>query len=501
MQCLPAHAESATVSANMSADQLREERAYAAGVQTALWGEPFVDNVRTLAGGLKAGAVGLNYYRKYSNLKTAADKFVNTPNNVSIDAYAAADISDEPVVVSVPTIKDNRWTILQIGDYYDQVVYNIGGSKGPEPGLFLVTGPDYHGLVPAGMKEIKVRTRLAVVANRVFVNGEADLPSARAAQEGFQLLPLSVFQKQGLRFQVPKPSDYARFEFAPAAPEALRLFEAIGFGMQTFLSRSDDFSDSDVAAAHQIGLSVAKGFEWRDLDEPTKRGLARAAITATAIIADTYANAAEIVNGWRFTMGGGRAGFDYAMRAAFAANLTGADVPEEILYPKTRVDDKGEPLSGANKYVLHFDKDKIPPVSVFWNLNMYNEKEFFIKNDFKRCSIGSTTDGLRLAAPSLADPIVFRRRRVRPSWWVCRSARRRTTVVRPGWHGAGTRRGRWARPGRYWWVAGGAVAAGAAIGWVTAATAAAWAGAAPGPGLCWYYTDPSRTQGFWDACP
>jgi hypothetical protein len=69
--------------------------------------------------------------------------------------------------------------------------------------------------------------------------------------------------------------------------------------------------------------------------------------------------------------------------------------------------------------------------------------------------------------------------------------RRSTTVVR---------RGNWARPGRYWWPVGGAVAAGAAIGFVTAATAAAWAGPAPGPGMCWYYTDPSRTNGFWDAC-
>jgi hypothetical protein len=34
-------------------------------------------------------------------------------------------------------------------------------------------------------------------------------------------------------------------------------------------------------------------------------------------------------------------------------------------------------------------------VSVFWNLNMYDEKEFFIENDFKRYSIGSTTDGLK----------------------------------------------------------------------------------------------------------
>jgi len=64
----------------------------------------------------------------------------------------------------------------------------------------------------------------------------------------------------------------------------------------------------------------------------------------------------------------------------------------------------------------------------------------------------------------------------------------------------GAYRGRWVRPGNYWWRPGGAIAAGAAIGVVTAATAAAWAGAAPGPNMCWYYTDPSRTQGFWDAC-
>jgi hypothetical protein len=379
----------------MPADQAREEHAYAIGVQTAIWGRPFVDNVHTLYAGLKAGAVGLNYFRKFPNLKTAADKFVNTPNNVSIDGYACADLSSEPVVVRVPTLSQSRWYIVQIGDYYDQVVYNIGGSKGPEPGLFLLTGPDFHGAIPSGMKQIKVRTQLGVIANRVFVNGDADLPAAREVQAGFQALPLSVFEKQGLRFEVPKQYEYARFEFKPTAPEALRMFETIGFGMKTFLSRSDDFSDADVAAAHRVGLSVANGFDWQSIDEPTKRGLARAATTATAIIEDTYANAAENVRGWRYTMGGGRAGFDYALRAAMAANLTGANVPEEILYPNTRVDDQGAALSGANKYVLQFDKDKIPPVSVFWNLNMYDEKEFFIENEFKRYSIGSTTDGLK----------------------------------------------------------------------------------------------------------
>jgi hypothetical protein len=65
---------------------------------------------------------------------------------------------------------------------------------------------------------------------------------------------------------------------------------------------------------------------------------------------------------------------------------------------------------------------------------------------------------------------------------------------RPGYWGG------WARPGWYAWPAGGAIAAGAALGVVGAATAASWAGPPPGPGLCWYYTDPSRQRGFWDAC-
>jgi hypothetical protein len=87
------------------------------------------------------------------------------------------------------------------------------------------------------------------------------------------------------------------------------------------------------------------------------------------------------------------------------------------------------------------------------------------------------------------------------------AAVRRTAVVGPRGNAAVRRtavvggRGAWARPGWYRWPAGGAIAAGAALGFVSAATAAAWAGAAPASGMCWYYTDASRTQGFWDYCP
>ncbi len=379
-----------------TSEQIREEHAYVIGVQAALWGTPLTEYIHTIFDAVTAGAGYIGYLHKFSALKTAADRYINTPNNVSIDAYGNAFLREEPVVISVPAMKEDRWYIVQIGDMFDEIVYNIGGLKGQEPGLFLLTGPDYHGPVPATMREIRVRTNAAVIGNRVFVNGEADIPAARAVQAGIHMLPLSVFQQHGLKYEIPK-SDPSSLAFTAAAPEPLQLFERIGFAMKRLLSTSDDQADPMVASLHGIGLSVARGFEWESLGEPTRRGLARAAVTAAQIIEDTYANSAEIVDGWRYSMGGGRAGYDLALRAAFATHLLGANVPEQLFYPNTRVDDQGQPLSGANRYELRFDQDKLPPVAVFWNMSMYDDKEFFIENEAGRYSIGSTTDGLATA--------------------------------------------------------------------------------------------------------
>jgi hypothetical protein len=73
---------------------------------------------------------------------------------------------------------------------------------------------------------------------------------------------------------------------------------------------------------------------------------------------------------------------------------------------------------------------------------------------------------------------------------------------RGGYHGGhNVYVGGWRRP-TYGWGPGGAIAAGAAIGFMSAAAAAAYAtSAAPAAGLCWYYTDASGQAGFWDTCP
>jgi hypothetical protein len=42
---------------------------------------------------------------------------------------------------------------------------------------------------------------------------------------------------------------------------------------------------------------------------------------------------------------------------------------------------------GANKYVMHFPKGQLPPVSGFWSVTMYDPNYFFIANPINRYSI------------------------------------------------------------------------------------------------------------------
>jgi hypothetical protein len=377
----------------MSPDKAREENAYTLGVQAYLWGFPLYFYRTANAEGLKAGGVGLNSFHKFTTLKTAKDRFVVTPNNVTIDAYAIIDVSKEPVVLRVPALSEPRWYIVQMGDSFDEIFLNIGGTKGPEPGTYVVTGPDFQGILPGEMIHVTARTKIDVMAVRIFVKGDADLSKAVDAQKGFFLMPLSAYLSKGLAFNQAKIETPA--PVASEAPTEIRFFDLLGKAMQEMLPATADNSDQFVAGLHQIGLSAGKGFEWRAIDEPTKNGLARAAKTGEEIVDARWQATGEVTNGWRYTMGGGRAGYDFALRAALAKNQLGAQLAEQVLYPNTQVDDKGQPLNGANKYVLHFVKDQIPPVATFWNLAMYDKDNFFVENDFGRYSIGSTTDGLK----------------------------------------------------------------------------------------------------------
>jgi len=383
----------------LSAEKADEELAYTLGVQAYLWGVPLLEYAKTGVGGLKAHAVARNAFRMYSTLKSAKDRFIVTPNNVTIDGYGIAEVTDEPAVVYVPKLADDRWYIVQIGDYYDEIAHNIGGTRGQQPGVYAITGPEFHGELPGEMTQLKVRTRWAACGVRVLVKSQADLPAAVAAQKGFHLMPLSAYLRQGLAYKATEAAMYALPPLPPeGAPAELREFESLGHWMRYWLPATTARSDALVRAFGKIGLSPVRGFEWQSLSEPERRGLARAAVTGAQLVDAAWASTGETTNGWKYTFAGGRAGHDVALRAALAKYELGAQLSDQVIYPNCSVDAEGKPLDGKNRYVLAFDKGGQPPVAVFWNMAMYGADMLFVENDFGRVSIGSTTDGLKPAA-------------------------------------------------------------------------------------------------------
>jgi hypothetical protein len=54
----------------------------------------------------------------------------------------------------------------------------------------------------------------------------------------------------------------------------------------------------------------------------------------------------------------------------------------------TKVDGDGNPLTGANRYVIHFDKGQTPPANAFWSVTLYDMQQFFVANPIDRYAIG-----------------------------------------------------------------------------------------------------------------
>jgi len=80
---------------------------------------------------------------------------------------------------------------------------------------------------------------------------------------------------------------------------------------------------------------------------------------------------------------------DYGFRAVVTFIGLGANLPADAIYPFAFVDSDGKPFSGANRYVVHFDKGQTPPANAFWSLTMYDAQGFPVENPINRYTISS----------------------------------------------------------------------------------------------------------------
>ncbi|KKK58199.1 hypothetical protein LCGC14_3046850, partial [marine sediment metagenome] len=137
----------------------------------------------------------------------------------------------------------------------------------------------------------------------------------------------------------------------------------------------------------QIGIVPGEDFSFSKMRSRKQKALEQAAIDAQKLIMQKQTG--ELVNGWDFLRENvGNYGTSYLLRAFIALIGLGANVPEDAVYPMTSVDSDGKQYDGRHRYVLHFEKDKLPPVRGFWSLSMYDEEMYFADNPIGRYAIG-----------------------------------------------------------------------------------------------------------------
>jgi len=176
----------------------------------------------------------------------------------------------------------------------------------------------------------------------------------------------------------------------PPPAQVAGMSARIFFGLFAELLKDNPPHELDwnmVEQLKQIGIIPGEDFEFSKLSTVKQKALERAAGDAKKMIAEK--DPGELVNGWNFARENmGNYGTSYLQRAHVALIGLGANVPEDAVYPMSNVDGKGRPYHGSHRYLLHFDKDELPPVRGFWSLSMYDEDMYFVDNPIQRYAIG-----------------------------------------------------------------------------------------------------------------
>ncbi|HEX5494946.1 MAG TPA: DUF1254 domain-containing protein [Mycobacteriales bacterium] len=396
----PAVAALADGRANMYDVGLDSAQISATAAEACVFGYPLVlmkltrDQMTAVPGpdGIRAPVNQFGHLRKYPD--ASVDTVVG-PNTDTLYSSAWLDLSDGPMVLSVPDT-DGRYYLMPMLDGWTNVFSSPGArTTGTGPEQFGIVGPHWRDRLPDTMRRIRSPTNMAWIIGRVQANGPADYQAAHAVQDGMRLTPLSAL---GRRERTPGPVrvDPEVDPRTPPSDQMSRLDPAAFFGMLTALLAGNPARAADQPMIDRlagIGVRPGESFDWSGLDEPTRQavelGLRQGMAT---VLAEGRTPRGELRNGWTMSYDLGEYGTYYARRAGVAWVGLGANHAEDAVYALSRADADKQPYTGGHRYLLRFDSGAVPPVRAFWSLAMYDDRQRFVPNPVSRYAIGSRDD-------------------------------------------------------------------------------------------------------------
>ena len=124
--------------------------------------------------GVRPGFGPMNTWSHFRAFPPGDFKEVVRPNFDTLYSLVWFDLTEEPVIISVPD-SGGRYYLLPILDMWTDVVAVPGRrTSGTKAGHFALTGPNWSGELPSGLTRIPIPTPYAWTIGRTQTNGPAD---------------------------------------------------------------------------------------------------------------------------------------------------------------------------------------------------------------------------------------------------------------------------------------------------------------------------------------
>lgn len=386
----------AFLSGPASAAPVTEEEAYTIGIEAYTYAYPLVLMETTRRVATNTGAPGrmrapVNQFGHMKTYPDASFKDVVRPNADTLYSSMWFDVGKEPLVLTLPNTQ-GRYHVIPLMDMWTDVFATLGTrTTGNDGGIAAIVGPNWKGTLPKDMRLVRSPTEMGWIIGRIQTNGAADYEHVHTLQAGLKATPLSQWGKPEVAAATPTADASVDMKTPPVQQVAQMAPQAFFASFAELVKRNPPHASdySIVLRMERLGIVQGQSFDLSKADPAVQRGLTRAAADAYQRIVTRRKALGIGRTGWgAIGSAVGVYGNDYLARAFIGFAGLGALPPEEAVYPMAVLGDDGKPLTGASNYVLHFEKDQIPPADAFWSLTMYGEDQFFVANPISRFAIG-----------------------------------------------------------------------------------------------------------------
>lgn len=319
-------------------------------------------------------------------------KGVVRPNFDTLYSIAWLDITEEPMVLSVPDT-NGRYYLMPMLDMWSDVFASPGWrTTGTGAGTFVIAPQGWEvDDLPDGAQVIEAPTPYVWIIGRTKTDGPQDYDAVHKIQAGYRVVPLSKFGSD----YTPPP---VKIDPGIDMTTPPRLIVDTMSGENYFTYAAELLKDIPphvtdapiIAQLERLGFVAGEPLDFASLAPEVRKAFAGAPAAGQSLMKWKGPSLARVVNGWSMntdTMG--VYGNYYLKRAMIAQQGLGANLPEDAIYPLNLTDSEGQPLEGGNTYRIHFDKSQIPPAMAFWSITLYDNEGFQVANELDRYALSS----------------------------------------------------------------------------------------------------------------